>query len=135
MIAPIDRVGPDAGRALEAAGQLTLLDLEELARMDRLAAQGDRDATIRARFLRFHDSNPEVYRELVAMARELKASGHDRIGVRMLWEALRWRRMIRTSDPSGYKLNDHYPAHYARRIMDHEPDLDEIFATRQIRTR
>lgn len=129
-----DRLPPDRARELADAGQTSIFDLEDLAELDRRAADGDRDATIRARFLRFHDENPDVYRELVGMARELKTAGHDRFGLRMLWETLRWRRMVRTSDPSGYKLNDHYIAHYARRMMDREEDLAGTFETRQIRT-
>ncbi len=129
-----DRLPPDRARAMADAGQTSIFDLEDLETLDRLAAEGDRDATIRARFLRFHAENPEVYRELVGMARELKTAGHDRFGLRMLWETLRWRRMVRTVDPSGYKLNDQYTAHYARRMMDREDDLAGTFETRQIRT-
>lgn len=129
-----DRLPPDRNRELADAGQTSIFDLEDLEELDRRAAAGDTEATIRARFLRFHDENPQVYRELVAMARELKSAGHDRFGLRMLWETLRWRRMLSTTDPTDYKLNDHYIAHYARRMMDHEDDLAGTFETRQIRT-
>lgn len=125
----------DRNRALDAAGQTTIFDAVILAELDAAAKAGDRDASIRARFLRFHLTNPAVYDELVAMARELRSTGHRRFGIRMLWETLRWRRMIRTTDPSGYKLNDHYPPHYARLIMDREPDLEGIFDVRELRAK
>lgn len=133
MTAP-NRLPPDRHRALRDAGQTTIFEMIDLEELDALAAAGDRDATIRARFLRFHRDNPNVYRELVAMARELRSAGHARFGLRMLWETLRWRRMLATSDPSGYKLNDHYIAHYARMMMDSEPDLAGVFETRAIRS-
>lgn len=123
----------DRHRELEEAGQGSLFDVFDLDTLDAMAAEGDRAATIQARFVRFHQANPSVYRELVAMARELRSAGHDRFGLRMLWETLRWRRMLATSDPSGYKLNDNYISRYARLIMRREPDLAGVFETRAIR--
>lgn len=93
------------------------------------------DRTIRARFRAFHDANPHVYDELVELARDLRRRGHDRLAIGMLWEVLRWRRMMHTADPNpaGYKLNDHYRSRYARLIMFREPDLRGCFETRRIR--
>jgi hypothetical protein len=94
--------------------------------------------TIEARFLEFHRLNPEVYAGLIALCREAKATGRERLGIRTLWEVLRWRlagtRIGTTDDPSSdYKLNDHYHSRYARLVMQ-EPDLEGFFEIRTLRT-
>ena len=87
------------------------------------------------RFLSFHALNPRVYEELVRLAREATGHGHTKIGVRMIWEVMRWNLTIRTFDPfSDFKLNDHYHSRYARLIMIQEPDLFGVFELRQLKS-
>lgn len=93
-----------------------------------------RDNPIQARFERFHADNPAVYAELVKLARRAKARGQTRLGIEMLFAIVRWRRMMATVDPSGFKLNDHYTSRYARLIMEREPDLDGLFQTRTLKS-
>jgi len=58
--------------------------------------------TIDAQFEEFHRNNPEVYEELVRLARQMKARGHKQIGIKMLWEVLRWERAMKTRiKPNG----------------------------------
>lgn len=90
------------------------------------------DVTIRSRFRAFHAENPLVYHELVALAKDLRRRGHDRIGIGMLFEVLRWKRMLATRGDE-FKLNNDYRSRYARLIMFREPDLRGIFETRRIR--
>jgi hypothetical protein len=93
--------------------------------------------TIQQAFEAFHSENPEIYDELVALAREAQAEGATRIGIRMLWEVMRWRRKAYLkADPSQahYRLNDHYHSRYARLIMEREPDLEGIFEARALRS-
>ena len=84
--------------------------------------------------MQFHMDNPHVYQILVELARNLKAAGHKRLGIRMLWETMRYELMTDTIHPKGFKLNDHYHSRYARLIMEQEPDLDGIFETRKLRS-
>lgn len=86
-------------------------------------------------FWRFHERNPRVYALLVAFARRAKAAGAARVGVRMLWERMRWEVQVETADPAGdeWKLNDHYTSRYARLLMAREPDLRGLFETRELR--
>jgi len=75
-----------------------------------------------------------VYDEIVKMARELAVRGHRRIGMRMIWEVLRWRHLMGTFDPSSsFRLNDHYPSRYARLVASHHPDLGDRLELRQLR--
>lgn len=92
-------------------------------------------ASIEQRFEAFHDANPWVYDELVRMAREAHRAGRERIGIAMLFEVLRWRWTLHTTDPSSkFKLNNSYRSRYARRIMGVEHDLAEIFDTRELKS-
>jgi len=86
--------------------------------------------TLDAQFEEFHKNNPDVYRELVRLARMMKARGHKRIGIKMLWEVLRWERAMKTTDQTEWKLNNNYTSRYARLIMENEPDLKGFFVTR-----
>lgn len=100
---------------------------------DGLLLVDEQPGTIAERFVTFHETNPDVYAALVAHTRELVELGHQRVGIGMLWEVLRWSHM-RTGDPtSDFKLNNDYRSHYARLIMDQEPDLADVFETRRLR--
>jgi len=88
--------------------------------------------TLDAQFEEFHKNNPEVYEELVRLARQMKARGHKQIGIKMLWEVLRWERAMKTTDQTEWKLNNNYTSRYARLIMEQEPDLEGFFKTREL---
>jgi hypothetical protein len=86
---------------------------------------------IRDAFTRFHRENPHVYLELVRMSRQLVAHGHEKIGIGMLFEVLRWRHMLQTTGDT-FKLNNNYRSYYARLIMLSEPDLRGVFELRRL---
>lgn len=84
-------------------------------------------------FVEFHSRHPEVYMELVRMARTWRAKNgpQAKVGIATLYEALRWRQgMGELADQQGFKLNNNYRAEYARMIMVREPALDGIFTLR-----
>ena len=85
--------------------------------------------SIQERFEAFHAAHPEVYAELVRLARE--ARGCRRLGVRALWERMRWSLMIERE--GEYKLNDHFPSRYARLLAKEYPELGEMFEMRELR--
>lgn len=86
-------------------------------------------------FREFHDNNPAVYTELVAMARQLRTRGYHTIGVELLVAAYRWNRMMRTTaDAFSFKINNNFTSRYARLIMTQEEDLAGFFQTRTLRT-
>jgi len=91
-----------------------------------------RGLTIEEQFREFHRRNPHVYHRLRELAFQMKGRGHRRIGMKMLFEVLRWQHAMSTSDPaSEFKLNNSYTAYYARLLMQQEPALDGLFATRK----
>jgi hypothetical protein len=93
----------------------------------------DRHLSIQERFERFDRENPHVYPHLRRLALEARDAGLQRIGVRMLWEVMRWHVAIETRDPSGLKLNDHYTSRYVRKLIREHPELDGLFETRRLR--
>jgi hypothetical protein len=95
--------------------------------IDMPAARG----TIDARFESFHRLNPWVYDALVTLTRDLTRRGHDRIGIAMLFEVLRWQ-YLRTTVGDPFKLNNDYRSRYSRLIMATEPDLADVFETRRM---
>lgn len=85
----------------------------------------------RQRAAEFHERNPQVYELLVRYAREARAAGHERVGIELLWNRMRWDFLVETSAGDDYKLNQNFKAWYARRIMEREPDLRDLFETRR----
>jgi hypothetical protein len=85
------------------------------------------------RFAKFHSANPHVYEALKKLALDLVERGHERIGIGMLFEVLRWQHAMRTTDPD-FKLNNIYRSRYARLLMDQEPRLAGVFETRRLQS-
>lgn len=97
--------------------QLCLDPIEEL-----------QDDSIPARFERFHRANPQVYDNLVALARQFRDKRRDgKIGIAMLYEVLRWNYYMTVESEDEYKLSNDFRACYSRLIMERESDLDGIF--------
>ena len=93
----------------------------------------DPSLTIQQKFERFHADNPWIYDRLVELARDRVAIGHQRVGIGLLFEALRWKRGEETRDVnSDFKLNNNYRSRYVRLICAQEPDLADRFETRRL---
>jgi hypothetical protein len=84
-------------------------------------------------FIEFHVKNPEVYAQLVRLARQWRAAGKAKLGIKTLFEKLRWEwHVAGLTDSDGYKLNNNFTALYARKIMKNETDLDGLFEIRSL---
>lgn len=93
-----------------------------------------KDLTLHEKFLKYHEDNPEIYEILKRLAFEAKKKGRKKIGIKMLWEVMRWERFIHSNDPEGYKLNNNYPSRYARLLMENEKELEGFFEVRKLRS-
>lgn len=91
-----------------------------------------RSGTIEEAFWRFHEANPHVYARLVRLARDLVAKGRKRLGIKMLFEVLRWHHLSTCHDDSPFLLDNNFHSYYSRLIMASEPDLDGIFELRKL---
>lgn len=98
-----------------------------------MLAESDELSDLDKKFFEFHRNNPWVCEELVALARKAKAAGRTKIGIKMLWEVIRWNRFISTVG-DDYKLNNNYHSRYARYVMSTNPDLIGIFNLRTLST-
>lgn len=87
--------------------------------------------TIQERFERYHREHPEVYRLLVNLARQAHARG-KRVGIKCLFEIVRWNFWIRRGD-EGFVLNNDFTSRYGRLIMQREFDLRDYFETRELK--
>ena len=92
--------------------------------------------SIEESFQIFHELNPSIYLELVRMTRLMRAKGRKKIGMKMLFEALRWNYMVSTDDPeTEFKLNNNFTSRYVRLIAEQEPELASMFFRRLLRTK
>ena len=83
-------------------------------------------------FADFHAEHPEVYHQLVRLARTWTSHGHAKLGIATLFEKLRWEwHVAGLTDRDGFKLNNNYRALYARKIMDENADLAGLFDIRE----
>lgn len=89
-----------------------------------------------AAFAEFHRANPHVYETLERLAFKLRNRGIERWGIKALWEVCRYELALGTNaHVATFKLNNNYTAHYARLLMENNPeDLDGFFETRERRS-
>jgi hypothetical protein len=91
------------------------------------------ETTIRGKFENYDAEHPEVYRQLVRLSYEWKAAGRSKLGIKTLIERLRWEwHVAGLQDSDGYKINNNFAPHYARKIMANNPQLEGLFETRQL---
>ena len=90
----------------------------------------DPQTDIERKFADFHAKNPHILAELERRAIRLLQVGARRIGVKAIWESLRYDALIRT-DTREWKLNNSYTASYARLLIDRNPQLADVIETRR----
>lgn len=91
--------------------------------------------TIDDHFADFHGENPHVYENIKRIAYQAKAAGRKRIGMKLIFERLRWEYYIRTDRPEEeFMLNNNYTSRYARLLMANEPELAGMFETRILKS-
>ncbi|MER7986515.1 hypothetical protein ABTY53_13065 [Streptomyces noursei] len=85
--------------------------------------------TISEQFAAFDAQHPWVYRALEQLVEERLAAGAKRVGMKALFEALRWRH------PHGVTgLNNNYTALYARRLLADHPQWACVVEVRRRRS-
>ena len=83
-------------------------------------------------FSDYHTANPHVADMLARLARQARARGRTRIGMKMLFEVVRWEHTLTTT--GEFKLNNNLTSRYARLLMNEHPDLAGMFETRELHT-
>lgn len=100
------------------------LDLQPLT-----TPEYDAELSLAERFAIFHQKNPHVADALEFLARQWLAAGNHKIGMKALFERLRWESGIQTS-ADVYRLNNSYVAFYARLLIERHPIWREYIDTR-----
>ncbi|WP_239010004.1 hypothetical protein [Streptomyces sp. 769] len=103
--------------------------LQAVIPVSRPSSRAGSRPTITDQFLAFDAEHPYVYRALERLTAERLAAGATRIGLKDLFEALRWRL------PHGIRgLNNNYTALYARKLIADHPHWAGAFELRRRRT-
>ncbi|MCU0503168.1 MAG: hypothetical protein MUC51_15650 [Anaerolineae bacterium] len=127
---------PKRKRRIIISYKLTVPDLQIqpslLQVMDPIIETPKKDLSIEERFRLFDQANPQVYQVLEQMALDLAARGHERIGVKMLWETLRYRYAMQTNGEEDYRLDNNYTSRFARKLAQN-PMLAERIEMRQLK--
>lgn len=88
-----------------------------------------RGATLAERFEAFHRLNPHVFAAIERQALRLAAQGEKRIGVKAITEDLRRGRIATTGD--DWRINNSWPAFYARLLVKRHPGLEGVIEMRR----
>lgn len=86
--------------------------------------------TLAERFAEFHSQNPHVADALERLAEQWLAAGNRKVGMKALFERLRWESGIRT-EGSAYVLNNSWTAFYSRLLLDRRPEWAGRITTRR----
>lgn len=123
------RAGEEAkNRASLAAAAKGLAAFRKKQGTAQKPARRQTPRSFKDKFLLYHELNPHVYECLVELTRDLKNRGHQKLGINMISEVVRWLYGLTTTDPnSQFKISNDYRPYYARMIMEREPDLQGIF--------
>lgn len=81
---------------------------------------------------RFHMDNPKVWSNFVRFTNDRIRKGFPHFGAKAVWERIRWEMATPYDlDPKhSFKLNNNYPAVYARWFMEEYPEHEGFFRTR-----
>jgi hypothetical protein len=96
---------------------------------DLITPEYEPEMTLADRFAAFHASNPHVADALEHLAAQWLAR-HERVGMKALFERLRWESGIRT-EGSAYVLNNSWTAFYSRLLLDRRPEWAGRITTRR----
>jgi hypothetical protein len=105
--------------------QLTF-DLQPLVTPDH-----EPESSIQDRFEGWSSANPWVLDVLERLVDDWLSAGHSRVGVKQVWEVLRWQYGATTGDT--FKANNSYTSRAARALIDRRPDLASVIETRELR--
>lgn len=111
------------------AEQDTLFTVHELAPVVPLRP----NLTIAERFELFHAANPWVFDALEKLTADLVAKGQKKVGMKMLFEVVRWQYARATQSADGFKINNSLTSHYARELLRQHPEWSGVFETRRLR--
>ncbi|WP_327375767.1 hypothetical protein OG393_18490 [Streptomyces sp. NBC_01216] len=107
------------------------LDITERERQPKIQPQGR--PTLDERFDDFHASHPWILEALEELTTQWVDADGGRIGVKALFEQLRWSSPhIASGEP--FRLNNNFTSRYARLLCARHPEWASVFQLRSLRT-
>ena len=104
----------------------TLFDVAPLVSPDH-----EPEATIEERWTAWRTANPWVLDALEHLAADWLNARHSRIGVKALWEVIRWQYGQTTGDT--FKANNDFTSRAARDLIARRPEWADRIETRTLR--
>lgn len=86
----------------------------------------------RSEFEAYHERNPKVWELFKRFTLQAIRAGRQRIGAKMIAERIRWETFVGDRD-GEFRINNNFPAYYARKFMSEFPEHEGIFQTRASR--
>jgi len=92
-----------------------------------LGKEASSDADAHAEFHEFDQENPEVFEEMLRIAREFKAQGRTAASIDEIVIKIRFQRPD-TNRTDGFKIGNTHGAFYSRKLQMVDPSLCGLFA-------
>lgn len=92
----------------------------------------DRKPTIQERFDAFLAEQPEIVYEFVQLARKAKQAGRKKVSAKLLIEVIRWGMFI--EHDRVFKINNVVTARLVRHVQEQNPDIADMFETRELKS-
>lgn len=90
--------------------------------------------TNHARWLAWHEQNPQVYELFKHFTFQAIAAGHKRLSAWLIVNRIRWETAVETSG-SDFKISNDFIAYYSRLFMAEHQEYVGFFRTRPLRMR
>jgi len=89
------------------------------------------EQTIQQKFDAWIALNPWVIPAVEHLVHAWLAAGHKRVGVKQVWEVLRWQYGTTVGDT--FKANNTWTSRVARLLIERNPEWADVIETRELR--
>lgn len=89
------------------------------------------ELTIQQRWEMWSAANPWVMATLEALVARWLDAGHSRVGIKQMWEVIRYEYGATTGDT--FKANNSFTSRAARDLIEMHPEWAECIETRELR--
>ena len=91
----------------------------------------DANLSLQERYEAWRDANPWVLDVVETLVARWLAAGHRRVGIKQVWEVVRWQYGTTTGD--RFKANNNWTSRVARDLIERRPEWAGAIEVRQLR--
>jgi hypothetical protein len=91
---------------------------------------------IEVRFWNLHELHPEIYERIDRECKLLISNGRTHYGVQSFFESIRWETDLSMQEGENgelFKMNNDFPAYYARLWLQNNPFFWDFFELRRVK--